>query len=174
MLAEYYQHWDKSKLNKTEFLDKYQKAFEAAKTEFEPTQNEYSERTVVVLLSYSYVAHYIFHDDKLSKELAEDLWKRTGAMFENSHIPQGWTVKIQGMVEAARIQALLCHASHENKRKSRTDLKKERRSLNLRHKRGRRRHRKEVLGAHSVLKSRPGVQVPGDRAAYLNNFNTAH
>lgn len=147
MLAEYYQHWDKSKLNKTEFLDKYQKAFEAAKTEFEPTQNEYSERTVVVLLSYSYVVHYIFHDDQLSKELAEELWKRTGATFENSHMPQGWTLKIQGMVEAARIQALLCHASHENKRKSCTDLKKERRSLNLRHKRGRRRHRKEVLGS---------------------------
>jgi hypothetical protein len=144
--ADYYQHHDRSKLRKDVFLDHYKRAYEEAKVKYRTTKDKpYNERKLLILIKYSYVAHYICHDNDLSYQLASELWDQTGASLSGEDPPEFWSVKVQGMAQAAKIQALLCYVKHEDKLKRYEDLRKKIHKYNLVNKRARHRYRREVL-----------------------------
>lgn len=123
--ADYYQHHDRSKLKKDVFLVHYKKAYEEARALHETTGNWlYDERTLLVLINYSCAAHYICHEKTLAEHLSSELWQQTGALLAGKGPPQCWSVKAQGMAQAAKIQALLCYAELEDKFKGYNDLRK--------------------------------------------------
>ncbi|KAF4456708.1 hypothetical protein F53441_1264 [Fusarium austroafricanum] len=143
--ADYYQHWEKSKLQQDGFLNHYDWAYSATKGSDMREGEKYSDRTLAVLINYSYVAHYIYHDRDLAWQLATELWEQTGAVFAEMDPPESWSVQVQGMAQAAQIQALLCLITHEDQLKSRAQLNKKKTKFHLGGKAGRRKYRKHVL-----------------------------
>lgn len=91
--------------------------------------------------NYASAAHYIFHDNELARDLAKRLWERTWSAYGNDETTLSWSVKAQGMAEAAKMRALLCCINHENKRKSNGEMKRFRRKMKLKGRKARRRFR---------------------------------
>ncbi|EEU35995.1 uncharacterized protein NECHADRAFT_85324 [Fusarium vanettenii 77-13-4] len=97
--------------------------------------------TINLLRNYASAAHYIFHDNELARDLAKRLWERTWSAYGNDETTLSWSVKAQGMAEAAKMRALLCCINHENKRKSNGEMKRFRRKMKLKGRKARRRFR---------------------------------
>ncbi|KAF4419938.1 hypothetical protein FACUT_11379 [Fusarium acutatum] len=130
--ADYYQHHDRSKLKKDVFLAHYKRAYEEARARYETTGDGlYDERTLLILINYSYAAYYICHEKALAEQLSSELWEQTGALLAEQDPPKSWSVKVQGMAQAAKMQALLCFAEHEDKFKRYDDLRKTIHNYNL-------------------------------------------
>ncbi|SPJ71337.1 uncharacterized protein FTOL_01065 [Fusarium torulosum] len=145
--TDYYQHHDRSKLRKDVFLDHYKRAYEETKAKHQTTKDKVdAEKALLFLINYNYVAHYICHNRPLAYQLSSELWEHTGAVLSKRDPPVAWSVEVQGMAEAAKIQGLLCYIKHENKLKSREDLKTNKiHKYNLVSRQSRRRYRREVL-----------------------------
>jgi hypothetical protein len=144
--ADHYQHWEDIDLNEEMYLSQCQKAFKEIQINLDKSNGMlYKEITIFVLIHYSHVAHYVLHDRVLAQELATLLWSRTGALLVNTERPVSCSVYVQGMVESIKIQALLCHITHEDNLKSHEQLKKKKHQLGLYSKATRRRYRKEVI-----------------------------
>ncbi|KAF5679867.1 hypothetical protein FDENT_8581 [Fusarium denticulatum] len=130
--ADYYQHHDRRKLKKDAFLAHYKRAYEVARVRYEATGDGlYDERTLLILINYSYTAHYICHEKALAEQLSSELWEHTGALLAEQDPPNSWSVEVQGMAQAAKIQALLCFAEHGDKFRCYDDLRKTIHNYNL-------------------------------------------
>ncbi|KAH7231888.1 hypothetical protein B0J15DRAFT_539359 [Fusarium solani] len=116
--------------------------------------------TINLLCNYASAAYYIFHDNGLARELATRLWERTSSACCNDETPLSWSVKAQGMAEAAKMLALLCCITHENKRKSGGEMKKLRHKLKLKGRKARKRFR-------ATLQSPPDPQNAKQAIGYL-------
>ncbi|KAJ4178281.1 hypothetical protein NW755_013293 [Fusarium falciforme] len=119
------------------FLSSYRKGLEETEKRFGHSH----DYTINLLCNYTSAAYYIFHDNGLANELAIRLWERTSSACGNDETPLSWSVKAQGMAEAAKMLALLCCITHENKRKSGGEMKKLRRKLKLKGRKARKRFR---------------------------------
>ncbi|KAF5989466.1 hypothetical protein FBULB1_894 [Fusarium bulbicola] len=155
--TDYYQHYDKSALRKNVFLNHYERAYQEAKAKHQNKKcKPDAERALLVLINYCYVAHYICHDRALAYRLSSELWDLTGAALSGGKPPKAWSIEVQGMAEAAKIQALVCYIKHEDKLKSREDLKVNKiHKYNLVSRQSRRKYRR------AVLQDRQMNQVPG-------------
>ncbi|KAF5648930.1 hypothetical protein F52700_748 [Fusarium sp. NRRL 52700] len=144
--ADYYQHHDRSKLEKDVFLVHYQRAYQEARARYGTTENGLSdERTLLILINYSYAAHYICHDEDLAYQLSSELWEQSGAVLAERDPPKFWSVQVQGMTQAAKIQALLWYGKHEEKYKSYEDLRKNIHKYNLANTHAQNRYLDQVL-----------------------------
>ncbi|KAF5560639.1 subunit P of phosphatidylinositol n-acetylglucosaminyltransferase [Fusarium phyllophilum] len=155
--TDYYQHYDKSTLRKDVFLNHYGRAYEEAKAKHQNTKRKAdAERALPVLINYCYVAHYICHDRALAYRLSSEPWDLTSAALSGEKPPKAWSIEVQGMTEAAKIQALVCYIKHEDKLKTREELKVDKiHKYNLASRQSRRRYRR------AVLQDRQMNQVPG-------------
>ncbi|KAF5722728.1 hypothetical protein FMUND_2605 [Fusarium mundagurra] len=130
--ADYYQHHDRRKLKKDVFLAHYKRAYEEARVRYETTGDGlYDERTLLILINYSYAVHYICNEKALAEQLSSELWEQTGALLAEQGPPESWSVKVQGMAQAAKMQALLCFAEHGDKFRCYDDLRKTIHNYNL-------------------------------------------
>ncbi|EMT71923.1 hypothetical protein FOC4_g10003766 [Fusarium odoratissimum] len=144
--ADYYQYHDRSKLKKDVFLAHYKRAYEEAKAQRQTAEDRlYDERTLLILIHYSYAAHYICHEKTLADQLSSELWDQTGALLAEKDPPEFWSVKVQGMAEAAKIQALLCYETHEDNHKSYEGLRKNIHKYNLANTHAQHQYHDEVL-----------------------------
>ncbi|KAI8655355.1 Clr5 domain-containing protein [Fusarium keratoplasticum] len=135
--TSYARHWDPKCLQKASFLSSYRKGLEETEKKF----GHGHDYTINLLCNYAFAAYYIFHDNGLASELAIRLWERTSSACGNGETLLLWSVKAQGMAEAAKMLALLCCITHENKRKSGGEMKKLRHKLKLKGRRARKRFR---------------------------------
>ncbi|CCT72739.1 uncharacterized protein FFB20_05534 [Fusarium fujikuroi] len=144
---DYYQHYDKSSLRKDVFLCHYERAYGEANANQQITRSRTDgEKVLLVLMDYCYVAHYVCHDRALAYRLSSELWNLTGAILAGEQPPKAWSIEVQGMAEAAKIQALVCYIKHEDKLKSREDLKVNKiHKYNLASRQSRRKYRRAVL-----------------------------
>ncbi|KAH7015598.1 hypothetical protein EDB80DRAFT_773964 [Ilyonectria destructans] len=138
----YFRHWDIKALNTSTFLESYE-------TTLEQTQQKYGhshDYTISLLHNYTIMAYYVCRDYTLASKLAATLWSRTKSRIESQDESLDWTVKVQGMTEAAKIMALLLciNQSQNNKQESATYRKDLRHKLNLKSRWKRRKRRLEL------------------------------
>ncbi|KAH8706304.1 hypothetical protein BGZ61DRAFT_587534 [Ilyonectria robusta] len=140
--AIYFRHWDIKALDKSTFLESYEKTLKQ-------TQDKHGHSddcTISLLHNYTTMAYYVCRDYERASRLADELWSQTKAPIESRDESLDWTVKVQGMTEAAKIRALLLciNQSQNNKQESATYRKHLRHKLNLRSRWKRRKRRLEL------------------------------
>ncbi|KAI8713726.1 Clr5 domain-containing protein [Fusarium sp. LHS14.1] len=156
--TSYARYWDPKCLQQASFLSSYRKGLEETEQKFGVCH----DYTINLLRNYASAAHYIFHDNKLANELATRLWERTWSACGNDKTTLSWSVKAQGMAEAAKMRALLCCINHENKRKSNCEMKKFRRKMKLKGRKARRRFELR-WSLHQILGMRNRLSITSRR-----------
>ncbi|KAL2671570.1 hypothetical protein Neosp_014160 [[Neocosmospora] mangrovei] len=121
--TSYARYWDPKCLQEASFMSSYREGLQETEQKFGLCH----DYTINLLRNYASAAHYIFHDNELASDLAIKLWERTWSACGSGETPLSWSVKAQGMAEAAKMRALLCCINHENKRKNNGEMKKFRR-----------------------------------------------
>ncbi|RSL63846.1 hypothetical protein CEP53_004287 [Fusarium sp. AF-6] len=135
--TSYARYWDPKGLEKSTFLSCYRESLDETEQRF----GDCHDYTINLLCNYASAAYYIFQDNELAHELGTTLWERTSNARGDDETPLSWSVKAQGMAEAAKMLALLCCITHENKRKSGGEMKKMRKKLKLKGRSARKRFR---------------------------------
>lgn len=142
MWSSYFTHWDTQGLCRREFLRSYEEALIQSEIEYQET----ADQTLSVLQDYALVSHYICHDNELSRRLAITLWDRAHARMQNkaSEWPPRWNMVYKSLATSAKILALQCCITHENKRKSSEEMREIRNKLNLKSRANRRKWRRTM------------------------------
>lgn len=125
----YFRHWDIKALDQSAFL----KSYETTLKETQDKHGHSHDYTISLLHNYTTIAYYVCRDYGRASKLAKELWSQTNTPIESRDESLDWTVKVQGMTEAAKIRALLLciNQSQNNKQESATYRKHLRRKLNL-------------------------------------------
>ena len=103
MWSNYIKYWDRQSLHQGVFIANFTRLLAAADAQF----GEKSEKSVLILESFTYASFYNFDDQMLSRRLAEGLLERTMDLPCINGEYQ-WGLKSQYFAFASKVLALLC------------------------------------------------------------------